>query len=77
MSSGACCCARSQAPAQAFLRPGVWIPGLRNLHRVKEEWAMEGSPNECMEALTATVQSFEERDKNFEIRKSDNESRDI
>lgn len=68
--SRACCCARSQASIQAFLRPGVWIPGLRNLHRVKEEWSMEGDANECMEALTAAVESMQDKE-NLEVHKSD------
>ena len=36
---------------------------------------MEGSPNESMEALMTAIQSIEEKDKNFEIRKSDRKRR--
>lgn len=34
------------APIQAFLRPALWIPGLRSFHRKKERWQWKEDP-EC------------------------------
>ena len=28
---------------QAFLRPGVWLPGVRRLHEYEEEWEIAAS----------------------------------
>ena len=41
-----CCFAECQAPAQAFLRPGMWIPGLRRLHLFEQEWQISASVDE-------------------------------
>ena len=40
----ACCFAHCQGPIQAFLRPGIWLPGVRNLHMTKDTWEISASP---------------------------------
>ncbi|RUS72014.1 hypothetical protein EGW08_020228 [Elysia chlorotica] len=37
---------RIQRPIQTFLRPAVWIPGLRNLHSTRETWTFEGGSHQ-------------------------------
>ena len=54
-----CCCATAQAPIQAFLRPGVWIPGIRRLHSCRERWILEGAtPERCLEDVTQAVEKI-------------------
>lgn len=51
-----CCCATAQAPIQAFLRPAVWIPGIRSLHSFRERWIIEGAtPDRCLEDVCQAV----------------------
>ena len=38
-----CCVAQCQAPVQAVLRPGVWLPGVKKLHDFEEEWEIAAS----------------------------------
>ena len=55
-----CCCANAQAPIQAFLRPAVWIPGVRNLHSSREMWIIEGAtPERCIEDVQQAVGKVE------------------
>ncbi|KAK3775763.1 hypothetical protein RRG08_047955 [Elysia crispata] len=35
-----------QRPIQTFLRPAVWIPGLRNLHSKRETWTFESTSHQ-------------------------------
>ncbi|KAL5476279.1 hypothetical protein EMCRGX_G026202 [Ephydatia muelleri] len=65
-----CCLAEAQASAQAFLRPAVWVPGLRNLHWVRETWKVNGSPVECMQLLAKGVEKIAEQE-NLQMRKMD------
>ena len=52
-----CCCATCQAPIQAFIRPAVWIPGIRNLHSFRERWIIEdATPQRCLEDVTQAVE---------------------
>jgi len=52
-----CCCATAQAPIQAFLRPAVWIPGIRGLHSFREKWIVEGAtPEKCLEDVNQAVE---------------------
>ena len=41
-----CCFAQCQAPVQAFLRPGMWVPCLRRLHLFEQEWRIAASVDE-------------------------------
>ena len=57
MATGGCCCATWQAPIQAFIRPAVWIPGIRNLHSCRERWIIEGAtPERCLEDVAQAVE---------------------
>ena len=57
MATGGCCCAACQAPIQAFIRPAVWIPGIRNLHSRRERWIIEGAtPERCLEDVAQAVE---------------------
>lgn len=53
------CLARLQAPAQAFLRPGLWCCGVRNLHATREEWEIpDCTPSKCQESLLSAVKKI-------------------
>ena len=67
---GGCCLAEAQGSAQAFLRPAVWVPGLRNLHWVRETWKVNGSPVECMQLLAEGVERIA-AEENLQIHKMD------
>ena len=55
-----CCCANAQAPIQAFIRPGVWIPGVKNLHSFRERWIIESAtPDECLEDVTQAIEKVD------------------
>ena len=57
-----CCCATAQAPIQAFLRPAVWIPGVRNLHSFREMWIIEGAtPERCLEDVKQAIEKVSEK----------------
>ena len=52
-----CCCATYQAPIQAFVRPAVWIPGVRSLHSFRERWIIEdATPERCLEDVSQAVE---------------------
>ena len=51
-----CCCATFQAPIQAFIRPAVWVPGIRGMHSFRERWIIEdATPESCLEDVTQAV----------------------
>lgn len=51
------CLSRLQAPAQAFLRPGLWFFGVRNVHVAREVWEIPGcTPSKCLESLLSAVE---------------------
>lgn len=55
-----CCCANAQAPIQAFFRPSVWIPGVKNLHSFRERWIIDGAtPDKCLEDVTQAVEKVD------------------
>lgn len=61
---GECCCASGQAPIQAFLRPAVWIPGIRGLHSFREKWIIEGAtPERCLEGVKQAVEKLETKER--------------
>ena len=53
-----CQLAKAQAPIQAKMRPGLWLPGVRNLHMAREVWEIEATPDECLDKLVAAVDAL-------------------
>ena len=53
-----CQLARAQASIQAKMRPGLWLPGLRNLHMAREVWEIKATPDECLDKLVAAVDAL-------------------
>ena len=51
-------CIRYQAPVAAFLRPGQWIPWLRNAHRCVKQWRFQFPKTE--EHLIIITEAMEE-----------------
>eukprot|EP00117_Sycon_ciliatum_P034156 scpid42389/ scgid26137/ len=70
MSSSECLCVSCQANIQATLRPGIWIPGLRNLHYKEELWDLEYKPDEAFDIVSRAVQRKQDKWK-WHIRKLD------
>lgn len=54
-----CQVARAQAPLQACLRPGMWLPGIRNLHSARESWKIDASVTEAMNSVVSGIQDME------------------
>lgn len=50
-----CQLARAQASVQARMRPGMWLPGVRNLHMDRQIWEIKATPDECVDKLIAAV----------------------
>ena len=50
-----CQLARAQASIQAKMRPGMWLPGVRNLHMARQIWEIKGTPDECVDKMVAAV----------------------
>jgi len=48
-----------QAPIQAFLRPSLWIPGLRAWHRKKQFWHVSGNTFDNYQKLLTGLQEVE------------------
>ena len=46
-----------QAPIQSFLRPGIWLPGVRTLHVYQETWTIQGSVERALEDVIAAVET--------------------
>ncbi|XP_065055435.1 uncharacterized protein LOC135683954 [Rhopilema esculentum] len=61
-----------QAPIQAALRPGVWLPGIRALHQRYERWQSGESPYFCFDKVLFALQIMETSDQ-LEIYKVDRE----
>lgn len=53
-----CQLARAQASIQARMRPGMWLPGVRNLHMAREVWVIKATPDECVDKLVAAVDAI-------------------
>eukprot|EP00466_Bigelowiella_natans_P008673 jgi/Bigna1/82854/fgenesh1_pg.98_\ len=54
------CLSRVQAPMQAFFRPGMWLPGCRNIRYYSETWALGVKAEVAMKAFLKTVKHYEE-----------------
>lgn len=54
-----CEIAKAQAPCQACLRPGMWLPGVRNLHMAKETWLIKADLEQAMDKLVTTVEGVD------------------
>ena len=74
--SKSCGIAECQAPAQAFLRPGVWLPVVRELHMAKESWSIQATPDECLEDLLKGVDAIKEK-WDFTVHKVDSEKHSV
>ena len=68
--AGGCCLARAQAPIQAFLRPAIWLPGVRRLHLAAEDWLIRATPEQSLEKLLEGVAEIAESE-HLEVRKVD------
>ncbi|KAI8782758.1 CAunnamed protein product [Biomphalaria glabrata] len=56
--------ARLQSGIQCTLRPGVWLPGIRNLHSHKEKWKLNSeSVNSNLEAVVKALTEVIQEDK--------------
>lgn len=53
-----CQLARAQASTQAKMRPGMWLPGVRNLHMAREVWEIKATPDESLDKLIAAVDAL-------------------
>lgn len=53
-----CQVARAQASIQARMRPGMWLPGVRNLHMAREVWVIKATPDECVDKLVTAVDAI-------------------
>ena len=63
-----CQLARAQASIQAKMRPGMWLPGVRNLHMAREVWVIKATPDECVDKMVAAVDAIPHEEL-MEIRK--------
>ncbi len=64
-----CQIATAQAPLQACLRPGLWCPGVRNLHSARETWSIKADGvDEVIDRLVAGVGNIE-TEENLEVHK--------
>ena len=62
MQRPTCEVAKAQAPIQAYLRPGMWCPGVRNLHMARETWSISASLDKAMESLVAGIDIVDTED---------------
>lgn len=60
--SQVCQLARAQASIQAKMRPGVWLPGARNLHMSREVWEIKATPDKCLDKLVAAVDAIQQQE---------------
>lgn len=55
---------RAQASIQAYLRPGVWIPGARTPHQYRERWSFDGeSPDQVFTELIKALESVRHKER--------------
>ena len=54
-----CQVAQCQAPLQSCLRPGMWLPGVRNLHSARETWEVKAGVEAAMDRLVAGVEALD------------------
>ena len=74
--SKSCGIAECQAPAQAFLRPGVWLPLVRDLHMARESWSIQATPDECLEDLLKGVDAIQKK-WDFTVHRVDREKHSV
>lgn len=67
-----CCLSRAQGPAQACLRPGVWLPGARRLHRATERWHVQLPAEELWERIQSGVAAIAQQE-HLEVHRADKE----
>ena len=54
-----CQVAQCQAPLQSCLRPGMWLPGVRNLHSARETWEVKAGVEATIDRLVAGVEALD------------------
>ncbi|CAH1801303.1 unnamed protein product [Owenia fusiformis] len=47
-----------QGPLQAFLRPGLWFPGLNLLHTCTEQWVSTEPPDVLLDDLVHSIEAY-------------------
>ncbi|XP_071946520.1 uncharacterized protein [Antedon mediterranea] len=65
-----------QGPIQAALRPAVWLPGIRSLHRHREKWVCsETVAEECVAKVIKAVDTVQLLDpkSTYQVHKVDEE----
>ncbi|XP_012942979.1 uncharacterized protein LOC106012991 [Aplysia californica] len=64
-----------QAPVQNFLRPAVWVPGLRNLHSHRETWTLPSDSHQNnLESVLGALMTVIKEDKSgsfWDVQKND------
>ncbi|XP_065190424.1 uncharacterized protein LOC135821298 isoform X2 [Sycon ciliatum] len=68
-----CCFSQCQGPFQAWLRPGYWIPGVRNLHSCRQTWDLDGTPSENFDRLSHFIEE-NERQQNWILRQANSDT---
>ncbi|RDD36478.1 hypothetical protein TrispH2_011191 [Trichoplax sp. H2] len=68
---------RLQAPIQSFLRPAIWVPGLRNVHTVKEEWTIEASPGDAFDKAIEAIEEVKKQEEFVQVHMINKDSREI
>ena len=51
-----CMFSRSQAALHVFLRPGLWIPGVRTPHVYKETWRINTSTDSAFKEVLGAIE---------------------
>lgn len=51
-----CICSVAQAGFHVFLRPGLWIPGIRTPHVYGETWRVESSPESAFKDILGAIE---------------------
>lgn len=65
---------KMQAPIQAFLKPGLWIPGIRTPHLYKEVWTLHETALDVFEEIIKSIESVQDRGgEKFEVTQRDEE----
>mmetsp|Transcript_13512 Transcript_13512/g.34324 ORF Transcript_13512/g.34324 Transcript_13512/m.34324 type:complete len:168 (-) Transcript_13512:287-790(-) len=62
-----------QAAVQGAIRPGTWLPGVRNFHSEVQEWTISVPVVEAMEKVWAAAEEL--RDAGYSPRKLDKENK--
>ena len=68
------CLSKAQASIQSFLRPGLWLPGIRTPHLYCEVWELEEPPQQAFDEMLKSIKSVIDKDKEMmELREADEE----